>query len=134
MESKLKHLEFIQSVINRMASNSFFIKGWSLTLVSAVLVLAAKDGDPAVVPVAYVPVLVFWFLDAYFLRQEKIFRKMYDEVRTKAEQDIDFDLNPYRFADAVDGYFKVFFSITLRFFHGALLIVVIGVHLISARG
>jgi len=35
MEAKLKHLEMIQDVIKRMASNSFLLKGWSLTLVVA---------------------------------------------------------------------------------------------------
>ena len=33
-ENKLKHLEFIQNIITRMNSNSFVIKGWSITLVT----------------------------------------------------------------------------------------------------
>ena len=45
MENKRKHLEFIQSVIARMNSNSFLIKGWSITLVSALFALAAKDSN-----------------------------------------------------------------------------------------
>jgi len=31
MENKIKHLEMLQNVIARMASNSFIIKGWSVT-------------------------------------------------------------------------------------------------------
>ena len=34
MESKLKHLEMIQAVINRMASNSFVFKGWSVSIIA----------------------------------------------------------------------------------------------------
>ena len=34
MENKIKYLEMIQSVINRMANNSFCLKGWTVTLVS----------------------------------------------------------------------------------------------------
>ena len=30
MQQKLKHLEFIQGVINRLATNSFQMKGWSV--------------------------------------------------------------------------------------------------------
>ncbi len=41
MEAKLKHLEMIQGVVNRMASNSFQLKGWSVVLVSALFALAA---------------------------------------------------------------------------------------------
>lgn len=35
MDRKIKHLEFIQGVINRLASDSFRMKGWSVVLVSA---------------------------------------------------------------------------------------------------
>ena len=42
MEAKLKHLEFIQGVINHLATNSFRIKGWAVVLVSALLVLLAR--------------------------------------------------------------------------------------------
>ena len=45
MEQKLKHLEFIQNVINRMNSNSFLIKGWAVTLIAAIFALAAKDSN-----------------------------------------------------------------------------------------
>ena len=34
MQQKLKHLEFIQGVINRLATNSFLMKGWSVVLVA----------------------------------------------------------------------------------------------------
>src|SRR5690242_13198261 len=84
-EYKLKHLEFIQSIVNRMASNSFLLKGWSVTLVAALFALAAKDSDKKYIVVAYFPVLVFWILDAYFLSQERQFRKLYDAVRIKKE-------------------------------------------------
>ena len=37
MEKKIKHLEMIQAVIVRMGNNSFLLKGWSVTLISAYL-------------------------------------------------------------------------------------------------
>jgi hypothetical protein len=45
-EKKLKHLEFIQGVISRMASNLFLLKGWTITLIAALFALAAKDSKP----------------------------------------------------------------------------------------
>jgi len=131
MEAKLKHLDFVQSVINRMACNSFLIKGWSVTLVSAVFAIAVKDGNPGLVPVAYLPVLVFWFLDAYFLRQERIYRKLYDAVRAKDESLIDFDLNATAFATEVQSYAGTVVSLTLRWFHGSILLVVLAVNTIT---
>ena len=53
MSDKLKHLEFIQGVINRMGQNSFLIKGWTVTLVAALFALAAKDSNQKFVLVAY---------------------------------------------------------------------------------
>ena len=76
-EDKLKHLEFIQTAINRMSANSFLLKGWSVTLVAALFALAAKDANPKYVIVAYLPVLIFWFIDGYFLFQERLFRALY---------------------------------------------------------
>lgn len=42
MEKKLKHLDFLQLVITRMNVNSFFLKGWSVTLVAALFAFATK--------------------------------------------------------------------------------------------
>ena len=60
----LKEIEIIQDIIKRMAFNSFLIKGWTVTLVAVTLLLR---GSKYQVFIAYIPLLVFWFLDAYFL-------------------------------------------------------------------
>ena len=75
MDKKLKHLELVQGVINRMANNSFMLKGWAVTLVAGIFALAGKDTDKLYFLAAYVPVLVFWGLDAYYLLQERLFDK-----------------------------------------------------------
>lgn len=80
MEGKIKHLEFIQNIITRMNSNSFTIKGWMITIVSALLAIYASNSNEIFIFVAIFPVVVFWFLDAYYLTQERKFRKLYDAV------------------------------------------------------
>ena len=55
MDRKIKHLEFIQGVINRLASDSFRLKGWSVVLVSALFVLSAREGRLDLVSTAFVP-------------------------------------------------------------------------------
>ncbi len=92
MQAKLKHLEFIQGVIDRLAGNSFRLKGWAVVLVSALLVLLAREGRLEFAYIGFVPVLVFWGLDGYFLRQERLFRDLYDHVRTLDEGEIDFSM------------------------------------------
>lgn len=93
MENKLKHLEMIQGIINRMASNSFALKGWSVTLVAGIFALSSKDANEIYFLIAYIPIVVFWLLDAYYLLQERLFRSLYGKVRRLSEDEIDFDMN-----------------------------------------
>lgn len=98
MDNKIKHLEMIQNVINRMASNSFMLKGWAVTLVAGIFALSNKDTDKMYFLIVYVPVIVFWFLDSYYLLQERLYRDLYNEVRIKQESEIDYSLNASGYA------------------------------------
>lgn len=97
-EAKLKHLEFIQGVITRMSTNSFLIKGWSVTLVAAIFALAAKDAKPIFAVVAYLPVVIFWVLDAYYLALERRFRKLFETVAANPSLTTDFDMKVSKFS------------------------------------
>ena len=89
MEKKLKHLEFIQNAINRMANNSFIIKGWCITLAVALIALLEKeDINKCYIAFSFLPLLFFWFLDAYFIKVERQYRKLYDEVRKEEDEKI----------------------------------------------
>lgn len=132
MESKLKHLEMIQGVINRMASNSFLLKGWSVTLISALFALAANDTNHLFIYLAYFPCVAFWSLDGFFLWQEKMYRKLYEEVAQKTENEIDFNLNAVKYKDDVESWFSVCFSTTLKMFHGVIFGVIVLIMLIIA--
>jgi hypothetical protein len=89
-DKKHKHLDYIQATITRMASNSFLLKGWTITLVSAILALSGKDGGVGYMPVAYLPTVFFWWLDGYFLSQERLFRALFDNV---AAIDVESEIN-----------------------------------------
>lgn len=120
MDNKIKHLEFIQDVIKRMASNSFLLKGWSVAIVSAIFALSAKDANPRIIFFALVPAIAFWLLDGYFLATERAFRGLYNQVRGKAEEDIDFSMDFTPFLKGKRDWLTVSFSPTIRAFHGAI--------------
>jgi len=121
IEKKLKHLEFIHNTITRMANNSFLLKGWTITVVGALIGLN-KDGlDGKVIVIALFLTIMFWTLDAYFLKQERYFRKRYDEVSNKEEADIDFSMKLDTPLESKDSWINVFFSLTLNIFYGVLL-------------
>lgn len=116
----MKEVENIQGVINRMDSNSFLIKGWTLTLVVGTLLLHFKDTQIFIV---YIPSLVFWVLDSYFLRQQRLYRKLYDwviENRMKTDENL-FRMNTMPFKEKV-GKIRVIFSLTLLCFYGLIIV------------
>lgn len=125
MENKQKHLEFIQAVINRMAGNSFLLKGWTITLVAALFALSAKDTNRAYIFIAYFPVIIFWILDGYFISQERLFRNLYDYVRKLDEKDIDFSMNISGYKEKENGWLCSIFSKTLLFFYVSLVVVML---------
>jgi hypothetical protein len=90
------HLAFIQTVIARQASNSFIIKGWSVTLCSAIAALGAQQQDWVYSLVLVIPALAFWHLDAYYLRQERFFRFLYDDARSARVDTYDMGTSGYR--------------------------------------
>jgi len=94
MENKRKHLEFIQNIISRMAGNLFFLRGWTITLVGALLALFSKSNSPfCVFYFLIVLILVFWILDGYFLSQERSYRDLYNHVRKLKEEEVDFSMD-----------------------------------------
>lgn len=77
------HLSILQSVIQRMATNSTSCKAWCITIVSAVLVIVADKGKPEFAYIALLPTMLFCGLDAYYLALEKGFRQSYNSFIKK---------------------------------------------------
>lgn len=132
MDAKLKHLELIQGVINRLAGNSFYMKGWAVVLLSALLVLVVREDRGDLGWLGLLPVLVFWGLDAYFLWQERLFRALYDRVRLIDAAEIDFsmDVGVVR-ADPRLTWSRALISRTLVSFYMVLVAVVIVVAVVA---
>jgi len=122
MEAKLKHLELIQNIIDRLAGNSFDLKRWTVLLVSAIIVLVDRESNGIFVATGIIPVIVFWSLDRYFLREERRFRRLYDRVRCKCDSEIDFSMEVDKSDKMNDSGGK-----TLLPFYGSLLAVIIAV-------
>ena len=128
MVKKLKHLELIENIINRLAKNSFFLKGWTLIFVTALLGFMTKYSEPVYVLLTMIPTLLFWGLDGFYLRQEQLFRRLYDAVRETDEDDIDFSMDTSPFQHKI-GCFQSTFSRTLILFYFPILLLSIVVFL-----
>lgn len=112
-EKKLKHLEFIQNTINRMSANSFLIKGWLITLISALFVLSDKKNNQNFILILYLSIPVFWYINAVFLKLERSYRDLYDNVRNKNEEEIDFNMNIDDYNDGIKSTLKAAISHTI---------------------
>lgn len=117
-----KEVDLLQACINRMAQNSFLIKGWMISLVAVIIaLLPEKIGvDIRVLcVVAFVVTICFWYLDAFFLRMETLYRWKYSWVIENRQSTLDFayDLNPHNDKTWVGGsiepnILKIMFSQT----------------------
>ncbi len=125
VSNKQLHLEMIQGIINRLAHCSFLLKGWSVVIISALFALAANNNRFEFAIITYLPAIVFWYLDGYFLQQERLYRKLYDLVREIDEKEITFSMNTSPVSKEVNSIWVVMFSRTLIVFHGILIVTII---------
>jgi hypothetical protein len=124
MEYKIKHLEMIQKIIARMAHNSFLLKGWAVTLIGALFALSQKEIGGGIVLIAVMLIVMFWGLDAYYLSKEHLFRILYEEVRLKNPDDIDFAMMPTEPRSSYTDIIVKLSSPTQLYFYGVLVLIV----------
>jgi hypothetical protein len=116
----LKHLEFIQTIVTRLANNSFLLKGWALTVAGVFYGFAAKGTSWKVAAIGLMPVVIFWGLDGYFLRQERLFRCLYDRVRQRDADVEPFSMNTSICGHSVPSWARTLPSRTLFPFYGPI--------------
>lgn len=113
------------------------LKGWSVTLVSALFALGAKDSNARFVLIAYFPAIVFWILDGFFLDQENRFRQLYALVISGSDSVPELEMNTTKVSGINGSWPSAMFTKTLIAFHGAvfgtILLVMFGLFLFGAK-
>lgn len=131
-----KHLEFLQLTITRMAANSFLIKGWSVTLVVGLLAFTLdRDHTTRGALIGLLPAFLFWFLDAYYLYQERLFRRLYDIVRVRDRTDFSLnilDLSPCE-RKGIKSWLATIFALAIWPFYLTLIAVVVLVWMFNSE-
>ncbi len=95
-----KEIDLIQSCINRMSQSSFMVKGWIISLVTITLALLPEtinvDIKMLCIPI-FLATLCFWYLNAFFLKIEKLYRWKYEWVINNRQNTLDYayDLNSH---------------------------------------
>jgi len=121
----IEEIKVIQDVIKRMASNSFSVKTWTITLIVATLLFKGSNNH---IFIAFIPLVAFWFLDSYYLKQERLFREVHNWITIYRLENDDklFNLNPTPFNGKVQSIFRIMFSVSTLPFYGSILIMLMG--------
>jgi hypothetical protein len=125
-DKRIKHLELIQAVVGRLGNDAFLMKGWALTVAGAFAGFAINRVKWELAAGSLFPTVIFWGLDAYFLRCERLFRCLYSKVRVK-----DPAIEPFfmgatgpsfiqQAGSDVDSWWKTVWSGTVLAFYGAI--------------
>ena len=90
----LKHLEFIQAIVARMAQSSVQTKSLLLPVVVAAYGYALTQKSVSVSLLGIAAVLLFGYIDASYLRQEQAYRRLYNAVIEGTKEIPLLSLNP----------------------------------------
>lgn len=134
LAAKLKHLEFIQAVISRMAKNSFLFKGWAITIAAGLAAFASVESRTALLVLVLASTVMFWGLDGYYLWLERCFIEMHNEVAAKGAAEIDFAMAP----DKTNAFHRWLITCVCRphlwLFYGVMVIIdLAGIFLIRSK-
>jgi len=129
----MKEAEIVQGIIKRKSNHSFLLKGWTVSLIVATLIL---QGQKAHIMIAFIPLLAFWFLDAHYLQRIRRYKALYKwdiENRLKTD-DYMFDININdRFGRAVPSRPELMASEKLIWFYGSLFILTAIYYCVAAK-
>ena len=126
-----KELDLIQNVITRMANNSFLVKGWTVSIAAVVIAISRESiftGNGFwILGTLAVPCLAFWVLDAFYLRQEKMFRELYKWVITHrgiTDEHL-YSLDASRFGKVCPSVLRIMFTKAQSLFYLSVLLTLI---------
>ncbi len=112
-----------------MTQNSFAMKAGAVAFVSALFGLSLGKDKAHYVLIALVPAMAFWGLDSYYLRQERLFRALYDAVRSDQLSAVGlapFSMEASRFANDVPGWWTTCWSVTTGWLYAPMVVLIVG--------
>ena len=122
-EISIAHMSMIQGIVTRLETNSFTLKILAMTLAVALLAFTGSIKNPSWVhPFAgCFPLIVFWVMDANYLRLGRLFRRLFDSVRLGNNED-QFSMNIQPFIESEQSVFRVAFSWSVCWFYLSIIV------------
>ena len=90
-DGKKEYLQMLQEPICRMSTISAIFKGFAATIVAGISVISYASTNAWILGLSFLPVLAFAVLDIYYLKLERKFRFLFEQVRLD-KHEIDFSM------------------------------------------
>lgn len=122
-EGKKLALGFIQDIISRLSQKSFLVKGWSLSIIAVLGIMLDKNKFyESLALIICISIIVFWFLNAFYLHTERLYRILYSQKISLNDDDktmLSLDLSKLKKDTSIKkkGIINAFFSRTVWTFH-----------------
>lgn len=122
-EEKKLALGFIQDIISRLSQKSFLVKGWSLSIIAVLGIMLDKNKFyESLALIICISIIVFWFLNAFYLHTERLYRILYSQKTSLNDDDktmLSLDLSKLKKDTSIKkkGIINAFFSRTVWTFH-----------------
>lgn len=129
----LKYLDMVQAVVVRLSASSANFKNYCITLVTAIIGFGLTDTNIDPLPLAAIPIIAFGYLDARYLRLERAFRVLFNQLRDSdwtVRPSFDLDLKSEHFRR--HPFIRAICTWTVLGFYGPLLIGVVIVYCLQA--
>lgn len=108
-DNKIKHLEMVQNIINRIANHKPQYKGWFITLIIAINVFAISKITDKQLFLVFIVTLCFWIVTSYYLYLERLYIELYEDIRRGNKEDFDMKISDYK---STSKFFKGFISLS----------------------
>lgn len=119
----VEYLKMIQSVIDRLAQNSFTTKNWSVGLITAILAFSTVTQQASTAVLALFPAICFCALDVFYLRKERLFRALYNAASRGEASKFSMDTSPYK--NDKSEVLSVMASPSIWLVHGVIFVVIL---------
>jgi len=127
-----KELDLIQKIITRKSSHCFLVKGWAISLIFVSFLFNSEENQ---LLLALFPLIVFWYLDAFFTREVKMYKILYKWVasnRLKNDKYF-FDLEPEkRFKKEIPSAISLMLSPQIFYLYGIMFLLVLSCFFINS--
>jgi len=127
-ESRIEHLKLIQAAATRLGNICLLCKVGTVVLATWILTVAARLAAPDYLLMAFVPAVAFWGLDGHYLRQQRLFRKLYDAVarQTPSEwEDAPFSMDTSAYSSEVASWWHTCRSRTIAALYAPIVVLLL---------